>query len=82
MGSYYALKGHSASSHTLHSSAVPVEFYNCNDSVMRIDGRLWDPTMRSNDILHQVKGGPSWSSPLWSDGFGDNQAGEAGPVEL
>jgi hypothetical protein len=32
------------------------------------------------DILHQAKGGSSWSSPLRSDGFRDDQGGEAGPL--
>jgi hypothetical protein len=48
----------------LQSSTVPVEFHNCNDSVMRVDGRLWVPTMCSRDILHQAKWGSSWSNPL------------------
>jgi hypothetical protein len=67
---------------TYHSSAVPVEFHNCNDSVIRVAGRLRVPTMRSKDILHQAKGESYWSSPLRSDGSQDYQAAEAGPLEL
>ncbi len=37
--------------------------------------------MRSGDILHQAKGGSSWSRRLRSDGSQDGQAGEADPVE-
>ncbi len=50
--------------HTNHPSAVSVEFHNYNDSVMRVAGRLWVPTMCSRDILLQAKGGSSWLSPL------------------
>ncbi len=55
---------------------------NCHDSVTRVAGKLQVPTMQSRDILHQAKGGSSWSSPLRSEGSQDDQAGEAGPVEL
>jgi hypothetical protein len=37
-------------------SAVPVEFCNSKDSVMRVAGILWVPTMCSKYILHQAKG--------------------------
>ncbi len=67
--------------HTQHANAVPVKFHNCNESVMRVAGKLRVPTMRSRDIMHQAKGGSSWSSPLRSDGSRGDQAGEAGPVE-
>jgi hypothetical protein len=60
----------------LNYSAVPVEFHNCNDSVTRVAGRLWVPTMRSRDILHQAKGGSSCRVPLRSDGSRDDQVGE------
>ncbi len=39
----------------LHS-AVPVVFQNQKDSVMRVAGILWVPTMRSRDILLQANG--------------------------
>jgi hypothetical protein len=38
-----------------YSSAVPVEFHNCNDSAMRVAGRLRVPIMHSKDILRQAK---------------------------
>jgi hypothetical protein len=63
------------------ASAVPLEFRDYKDSVMRVARILQVPTMRSKDILLQAKGGSSWSSPLRSDGSRDDQAGEAGPVE-
>jgi hypothetical protein len=44
---------------------------------MRVVGNLQVPTKHSKDILQQ-----SWSSPLRSDSSWDDQAGEAGPVEL
>jgi hypothetical protein len=42
-------------SYQLHS-AVPVVFQNQKDSVMRVAGILWVPTMRSRDILLQANG--------------------------
>jgi hypothetical protein len=36
--------------------------------------------MCSRYILHQAKGGSSWSSPLRSDASQDDQVGEAVPV--
>jgi hypothetical protein len=38
------------------ASAVLVEFYDYRDSVMRVAGILWVPTMHSRDILLQAKG--------------------------
>jgi hypothetical protein len=60
------------------ASAVPVEFYHCNDSITRVAGRLWVPTMRSRDILHQAKRESSWLSPLRSDGSQDYGGGWSG----
>ncbi len=60
---------------------LPVEFHNCSDSVTRVAGRLKITTMRSRNILYQVKGGSSLSSPLRSDGSRDDQEREAGQVE-
>ncbi len=37
------------------ANAVPVEFRDYKDSVMRVAGILWVPTMRSRDILLQAK---------------------------
>ncbi len=68
--------------HTKRPSAVPVKFHNYNNSVTRVAGRLWVPTMRSWDILLQAKGGSSWSSPLRSDGSQNDRVGEAGLAEL
>ncbi len=36
--------------------AVPVKFHDYKDSVMRVAGILWVPTMHSRDILLQAKG--------------------------
>ncbi len=63
------------------ASAVPAEFPDYLDSVMRVARIFWVPTRNSRDILHQAKGGSSWLSPLKSDGFWDDQAGEAGLAE-
>jgi hypothetical protein len=38
------------------ASALPVEFHDYKESVMRVAGILWFPTMRSRDILLQAKG--------------------------
>jgi hypothetical protein len=38
------------------TSAVPVRFRDYKDSVMRVAGILWVPTMPSRDILLQAKG--------------------------
>ncbi len=59
------------------ASAVPVEFCDYKNNVMRIVGRLWVPSIRSRNILLQAKWAPS---PLRSNGSRDEQAGEAGPV--
>jgi hypothetical protein len=57
--------------HTYCPSAVPVKFHNYSDSLMRVAGRLQVPTMHSRDFLLQAK-----------DGSRDDQAREAGPVEM
>jgi hypothetical protein len=36
-------------------SAVPIEFHNYKDSVMRAAGILWVSTMHSRSILHETK---------------------------
>jgi hypothetical protein len=59
------------------ASAVPVGFCDYKDSVMRVAGMLWVPTMHSRDS----QGESSWSSPLRSNGSRDDQDGEAGLVE-
>jgi hypothetical protein len=64
------------------ASAVPLEFRDYKDSVMRVARILQVPTMRSKDILLQAKGGSSWSSPHTLDGSRHDPAGEAGPIEL
>jgi hypothetical protein len=38
------------------ASAVPVGFHAYKDSVMRVAGILWFPTMCSRDILLQAQG--------------------------
>jgi hypothetical protein len=38
-----------------HASVILVEFYGYKDSVMRVAGLLWVPTMHSRDILLQAK---------------------------
>jgi hypothetical protein len=47
---------------------------------MRVVGNLRAPTGHSRDISHHPRGSLG-SSPLRSDGFRNDQAGEAGPVE-
>jgi hypothetical protein len=42
--------------YTNPTSAVQGKFYNYNDKVVRVAGRLWAPTMRSRNILLQAKG--------------------------
>jgi hypothetical protein len=55
---------------------------NSNVDVRRVARRLQVTSMHSRDILLQAKEGSSWSSPLRSDGSRDDQAGEAGQVEM
>jgi hypothetical protein len=38
------------------ASPEPVKFRDYKDSVMRVAGILWVPTMNSRDILLQAKG--------------------------
>jgi hypothetical protein len=64
------------------ATTVPVKYCDYKDRVMRVAGILQVPNMSSKDILFQAKGESSWSSPLRSDGSLDDQAGEAGLVEL
>ncbi len=40
----------------LTSKAIPVEFNNCNDSIMRVAGELQVPSKHSRDILLEAKG--------------------------
>ncbi len=62
------------------SNAVPVKFTTYKDSVIRVAGMLWVPTVRPRDILQGPMGSP-FSSTLRSEGSRGDQAGEAGPVE-
>ncbi len=60
------------------ASAVPVKFCDYKDSVMRVAGILWVPTMRSRDTLLQAKGD---HLGLRSDGSQMIRRGEVGLVE-
>ncbi len=67
--------------HTNRPSAVPVKFPNYNDSATRIAENYGFLLCAQGTICVRPRGSP-WSSPLRTDGSWDDQAGEAGPVEL
>ncbi len=60
---------------------MPVKCKNYKESVIRVAGILQVPAKPSRDILQHPRGSP-WLSLLRLDGSRDDQAGEAGLVEL